>query len=543
MDANGNVVAPDAGECGQYGTEGQQRSNEQAKNVILFIGDGMGDSEITSARNYLYGANGRLPGVDAMDYTGSYTHWALDPKNGKPSYVTDSAASGTGWATGTKTYNGGVSVGLDGTPKANLLEMAKAKGLKTGNVSTAEIQDATPAVMGSHALNRKCYGPERDKNSKSCQTGATDPQFRENGGLGSISEQLVDTRADVTLGGGQKAFGQTVQVSGTAGTTKWTAGKTVVDNAKANGYKVVTNKAELDAVTAADQSTPVLGLFAEGNMPRHFLRSVPTPDGANKDAEECKLNPERTKDIPTMADMTGKALDLLKNDKGFFLQVEGASIDKADHDSDICGQIGELDDLDQAVQVARKWVAENKEPTLIVVTADHAHTSQIVQNSVLTSGLVTKLRTADGDEMSVNYASAPTNEAAVKDSASTHTGAQLRIAAQGPSAENVLGFTDQTDLHYTIVNALSLDTNVPAGIPFKPAGDTAPTPDDKGDGNGDDQSDDQSDDQGDEQVIQPDQGGSKPKPGMPKTGTDASTGAVFMLALMAGAVLIGRRNK
>lgn len=535
VDAKGNVVAPEAGECGQYGTEGQQRSNEQAKNVILFIGDGMGDSEITSARNYLYGANGRLPGVDAMDYTGSYTHWALDPKNGKPSYVTDSAASGTGWATGTKTYNGGVSVGLDGKPQANLLEMAKAKGLKTGNVSTAEIQDATPAVMGSHALNRKCYGPERDKNSKSCQTGATDPQFRENGGLGSISEQLVDTRADVTLGGGSKAFGQTVQVSGTAGTTKWTAGKTVVDNAKANGYKVVTNKAELDAVTAADQSTPVLGLFAEGNMPRHFLRSVPTPDGANKDAEECKLNPERTKDIPTMADMTGKALDLLKNDKGFFLQVEGASIDKADHDSDICGQIGELDDLDQAVQVARKWVAENKEPTLIVVTADHAHTSQIVQNSVLTSGLVTKLRTADGDEMSVNYASAPTNEAAVKDSASTHTGAQLRIAAQGPSAENVLGFTDQTDLHYTIVNALSLDTNVPAGIPFKPAGDTAPTPDDEGDGNGDDQ--------GDEQVIQPDQDGSKPKPGMPKTGTDASTGAVFMLALMAGAVLIGRRNK
>ncbi len=535
VDANGNVVAPDAGECGQYGTKGQQRSNEQAKNVILFIGDGMGDSEITSARNYLYGANGRLPGVDALDYTGSYTHWALDPKTGKPSYVTDSAASGTGWATGTKTYNGGVSVGLDGTPKANLLEMAKAKGMKTGNVTTSEIQDATPAVMGSHALNRKCYGPEKEKNSSSCQTGATEGQYRENGGLGSISEQLVDTRADVTLGGGAKAFDQTVQVSGKAGSTEWMAGKSVVENAKANGYKVVTTKAELDAVTAADQSTPVLGLFSSGNMPRNFLRSVPTADGANKNAEECKLNPERSDDVPTMADMTGKALDLLKNDKGFFLQVEGASIDKADHDSDICGQIGELDDLDQAVQVARKWVAENKEPTLIVVTADHAHTSQIVQNSVLTSGLVTKLRTADGHDMSVNYASAPTNEAAVKDSASTHTGAQLRIAAQGPSAENVLGFTDQTDLHYTIVNALGLDTNVPAGIQFVPSGDQkAPTPDDQDDQG--DQDDDQ-DDQGN------DQGKDKPKPGMPKTGADASTGAIYMLALMAGAVLIGRRNK
>lgn len=524
LDANGNVVAPLPGECAQYGKTGEQRSNDVAKNVILFIGDGMGDSEITSGRNYLYGANGRLPGVDALAYTGSYTHWALDPKTGKPDYVTDSAASGTGWATGTKTYNGGISVGLDGTPHANLLEMAKAKGMKTGNVSTAEIQDATPAVMGSHALNRKCYGPEKEKNSGSCQTEATAAQYRENGGLGSISEQLVDTRADVTLGGGAKAFDQTVQVSGTAGTTQWAKGKTVAQNALDNGFKIVRNKAELDAVTAADQHTPVLGLFSSGNMPRNFLRSVPTADGANKEAEECKINPERTADIPTMADMTGKALELLQNDKGFFLQVEGASIDKADHASDICGQIGELDDLDQAVQVARKWVSESGEPTLIVVTADHAHTSQIVQNSTLTSGLVTKLRTADGNDMSVNYASAPTNQAAVENQASTHTGAQLRIAAEGPSAENVIGFTDQTDLHFTIANALQLNSDVPAGVPFTPNGEPAPSDDE-------------------DQTIKPAPDKNRPRPGMPKTGADASTSAVFMLMLVAGTALVGRRKK
>ncbi len=487
VDANGNMVAPLPGDCAQYGTEGEQRSDEQAKNMILFIGDGMGDSEITSARNYLYGANGRLPGVDALPYTGSYTHYALNPETGLPDYVTDSAASGTGWATGTKTYNGGIGIGLDGTPHANLLEMAKAAGMKTGNVTTSEIQDATPAVMGAHAVNRKCYGPENTEEANPrCTGGEFDAQYRENGGLGSISEQLIDTRADITLGGGSAAFDQTVQVSGEAGDTTWTEGDTVLENAEANGFQVVTNKAELEAATGsaeaegislrqADPEGPILGLFDEGNLPRNFLETVPTTDGAMQDPARCEKNPERTEDVPTLADMTSAALNVLPNEEGFFLQVEGASIDKADHASDICGQIGELDDLDQAVQVARDWVAESGEPTLIVVTADHAHTSQIVYNDAETAGLVTKLTTADGAPMSVNYATASDNEGA----SSTHTGAQLRIAAEGPSAENVIGFTDQTDLHFTVVNALGLDTDVEPGVPFTPAeepGDDPTTP-------------------------------------------------------------------
>ena len=125
--------------------------------------------------------------------------------------------------------------------------------------------------------------------------------------------------------------------------------------------------------------------------------------------------------------------------------------------------------------MARDWVAESGEPTLIVVTADHAHTSQIVYNDAETAGLVTKLTTADGAPMSVNYATASDNEGA----SSTHTGAQLRIAAEGPSAENVIGFTDQTDLHFTVVNALGLDTDVEPGVPFTPAeepGDDPTTP-------------------------------------------------------------------
>ena len=74
-----------------------------AKNVILLIGDGMGDSEITIARNYAKGAGGSFKGIDALPLTGQYTHYSLDKKTGKPDYVTDSAASGPGWASGVKT--------------------------------------------------------------------------------------------------------------------------------------------------------------------------------------------------------------------------------------------------------------------------------------------------------------------------------------------------------------------------------------------------------------------------------------------------------
>ncbi len=89
-----------------------------ARNVILLIGDGMGDSEITSARNYEYGADGRLPGIDALPLTGQYTTFSLN-KDGKPDYVTDSAASGTGWATGTKTYDGAISVDIRGKARTH----------------------------------------------------------------------------------------------------------------------------------------------------------------------------------------------------------------------------------------------------------------------------------------------------------------------------------------------------------------------------------------------------------------------------------------
>ncbi|WP_075725410.1 alkaline phosphatase [Corynebacterium aquilae] len=451
---------PGPGDCAQFGKKGPlagtDAAKEKAKNVILFIGDGTGDSELTSARNYLYGANGRFPGIDALPYTGSYTTFALNPDGSGPEYVTDSAASATGWATGTKSYNGAIGVDVAGNPVPNLIELAKAKGLKTGNVTTSEIQDATPAAVGAHALHRKCYGPNQEENSDKCQGPEFDGQWRENGGLGSISEQLIDTRADVTMGGGAKYMNQEVKVDGPWAGHQWTKGVSVLDNAKNQGFNVVTNRDELDAVAQADQDAPVLGLFSEKNLPRLFEQSIPTVTGAKEDAKSCNLNPERGKDVPTLADMTKKSLDLLQNDEGFFLQVESASIDKADHDADICGQIGEAYQLDQAVQAAREWVEKTGEPTLIVLTADHAHTSQLTANGKLTAGRTTKLTTVDGDDMTVNYATAKSNDDDVALGGQTHTGAQLRVAAEGPGAQAVVGQLDQTDIHYVLANSLDL---------------------------------------------------------------------------------------
>lgn len=324
--------------------------------------------------------------------------------------MTDSAASGTAWSTGTKTYNGAIGVDINGRDQETLLERAKAAGKATGNVTTAEIEDATPAVEVSHVTNRRCYGPEAT--SKSCADNAL-----ENGGRGSIAEQMLTTRPDVTLGGGAKTFGEKAKAGDYAG-------KTLLDQARERGYQLPTNASELDAVTAADQERPVLGLFSSGNMPVRWTGPKASQGGYAQPAASCEDNPKRDASVPTLAAMTQKAIDLLKTRKdGFFLQVEGASIDKQDHAANPCGQIGEtVDEL---------------EPGLY-------------------PGLTSKLRTRERSELTISYG---TN--GDPNGSQEHTGTQLRVAAYGPGAANVVGLTDQTDLFFTIDSQLGLGRKTP----------------------------------------------------------------------------------
>lgn len=411
-------------------------SNKTVKNVILLIGDGMGDSEITSARNYAMGAGGFFKGIDALPLTGQYTHYSLDKKTQKPDYVTDSAASATAWSSGVKTYNGALGVDVFGKDHVTLLELAKKAGKATGNVSTAELQDATPAAQFAHVTGRKCYGPE--ETSEKCGTNAL-----ENGGRGSITEQMIDGRADVTLGGGAKSFSQVAKAG------EW-KDKSLREQALARGYIIVENLDDLNAIKQADQQKPLLGLFSPGNMPVRWQGPKASYHGnLDKPPVVCENNTERTKDIPTLAAMTEKAIDLLKtNEKGFFLQVEGASIDKQDHAANPCGQFGETVDLDEAVQKALEFARADGN-TLVIVTADHAHSSQIIEADAKAPGLTQALTTKDGAVMAISYGNS-------EDDSQGHTGTQLRVAAYGPHAANVVGLTDQTDLFFTMRDAMAI---------------------------------------------------------------------------------------
>ena len=407
-----------------------------AKNVILFIGDGMGVSEVTAARYYQYGAAGRMQ-MDRLPNTGYQTTWSLKPGFApyKVDYDPDSASTATMWATGEKTIDERLSQGpsnAENVPGENLetvLEIARKQGKKTGNVSTAEITDATPAALNSHISLRGCQGPNDTRTTCPTETKAA-------GGLGSIAEQTVDTRPDVVLGGGRNRWLQPLAAGGTTN---------VVDYAKSKGYQYVENASQLEAVKPGK---PVLGLFHPSNMTTEWTGPIATL-GDGVPAHKCTTT-NRPATEPSLSAMTSKALSLLQGDKdGFFLQVEGASIDKQDHAANACAQIGETVAFDQAIGVALDYQRRHPD-TLVLVTADHSHTSQITAEDASGNGNPTgysdNLITRDDQVMRLSYSTAGGLARPAAAPSQQHTGAVVPIYGSGPGSKAILGTTDHTDL-------------------------------------------------------------------------------------------------
>jgi alkaline phosphatase len=138
-----------------------------------------------------------------------------------------------------------------------------------------------------------------------------------------------------------------------------------------------------------------------------------------------------------------------RHGKGFFLQVEGASIDKQDHAANACGQIGENVAFDDAIGVALEYQRSHPD-TLIVVTADHAHTSQIVgedsNGANAPTGYSDNLITKDGQTLRLTYGTAGGPSPAAAPPSQQHTGSVVPIWGGGPGAAEILGTTDHTDL-------------------------------------------------------------------------------------------------
>ena len=430
------------------------------KSVILIIGDGFDDVHVTMGRNYLSGQGGTLT-LDTMPFRAAVQVETVD-ENGNPIYVADSANTATTLATGSVTRIGRVGKDRDDESVTTVLEAAASAGYKTGIVSTASVTDATPASFAAHVGVRACENPVTIRGGE--KYGVTFPgcpaDLVENGGAGSIAEQLATANVDVILGGGMEHFA-----------AQFESNPTALDKATASGATVLTSATQLNE----SYDGRVIGLFSEDTMPVQWQGS----DGRSaEDIERSWLNlahemigsitPPETiscvdnpsfEAMPSLEAMTRFAIDHLEqeNEKGFFLTIESASIDKKSHVRDPCGSIGEIAQLEQALNAALEYAAANPE-TLVLVTADHAQAAQIVPDPTLYTGLpipvfspgkVARIETPEGSIMRINYA---TNNIQSEE----HTGANVPLFANTEGNKVLTPFMRQREIYQAMMQYLEL---------------------------------------------------------------------------------------
>ncbi|MCM3176436.1 alkaline phosphatase [Cytobacillus horneckiae] len=390
----------------------------KAKNVIFMIPDGYSTSYATNYRWY----KGEETVLDSM-LVGMQRTYSANSK------VTDSAAAGTAMATGVKTNNGMISTSPDGKELETVLEAAEKNGKSSGLVATSTITHATPAVFASHVASRADEA--------------------------EIAPQLLDNDVDVILGGGKNYFPETL-----------------LNDAKKDGYKYVSNKNELKNTKKTNK---LIGLFADEGMAPELDR-----DETNQ---------------PSLADMTKSALDVLKRDKnGFFLMVEGSQIDWAGHDNDAAWAMKDSEAFEDAVAEAVKF-AKKDGNTLVVVTGDHdtggmsvggygkgdanpeilrnvtatgdymanelnkkrSNVKKVVKKYTsldLTNDEANRIKLAENPSMEINKVIS--ERALVGWTSTGHTGTDVPLYAYGPGSDLFAGLHENTDLPVMIAKAMKV---------------------------------------------------------------------------------------
>jgi alkaline phosphatase len=326
----------------------------QAKNIIFFLGDGMGPTTITAARIYKYKEEGLL-NFERLERTARIKTYSAD------AMVTDSAPSMGAYMTGVKINNDAISLkdarpvapgkdangnptvdrcgeggkNSDASAPMTMLELAKAAGRSVGAVTSTELTHATPASTFAHVCNRN--------------TVYTIAQQLVPGGAG-YNARLKDG-VDVLMGGARPHF---TPFDAKANPKGRADGRNLLAELEARGYFVAATRADM---MSALPNRKFIGIYADSHLDYATARK-PTQ--------------------PTLAEMTNKSIELLsKNPKGFFLMVEGGKIDHALHDSNAKNALEEVVDFDNAIQAAldrMRQLDPGLEHTLIVVTADHDHT-------------------------------------------------------------------------------------------------------------------------------------------------------------------------
>jgi len=466
-----------------------QPINKPAKNVILFVGDGMGISTITAARIF----EGQQQGIDGEGNQLAFEklpYLALSKTYSANQQTPDSAPTMTAMVTGVKTNDRLISVSqsimrdekdinkLKAAQLTTILEHAELEGLSTGIVSTARLTHATPAATYAHSSNRDWE---------------TNTQLPEDTRVKDIAAQLIDhfghggigDGLEVALGGGRTKFMPYTMIDPEYADKKGerTDGRNLIAEfeQKFNG-QYVWNKAQFDALDAK-KTERLLGLFEPSHMQYEYDRTN------GKISNELSLS-----------EMTAKAIDILaKNKKGYFLMVEAGRIDHAHHAGNAYRALGETVALSDAVKTALAKVDLNN--TLVIVTADHSHAFNItgypargnpILGKVISPGENSTTKAADGKPYTtLNYVSGVGYHADERDGhaleeenvslhpgrvvdletvdtlqpnfrqeaniplkSATHAGEDVAIFAGGPMSHLFVGVQEQTHIFYVMKHAL-----------------------------------------------------------------------------------------
>jgi len=332
------------------------RASHGAKNVIFFLGDGMGLAHRTAARVLSRGyeeghAKGRLA-MDGMEATGLVMTSSLN------ALITDSAPGMSAYTTGSKANNNQMGVFPDDTSDdpwdnpsveylTSWLRHRRGAGFHAGIVTTADLTDATPAACAVHIASRKPAD--------------------------AIARALVDGREahalSVLMGGGRRHF-QTKKDGGDQ------AERDLLTETLQSGFAFADDAPSLAAAGRDPQVTKLLALFHPDSMNTAFDKLGFQAGYSDELRPAAKEGLRRQ---PALAAMTSAALAILSRTSpaGFFLVVEGASIDKKSHDQDAERAIWDVIEMDNAVGEAlafAKQSNDNANPdddTLVIVTADH----------------------------------------------------------------------------------------------------------------------------------------------------------------------------
>ena len=313
-----------------------------AKNVILFIGDGMSMAHRTAARMLSKGiVEGRYGGELAID---DMPYMALVSTAGTDSIVTDSANSMSAYTTGHKSCVNAMGVycarnkgSLDHPRVETIAELVKRKlGLAIGVVTNTEIEDATPAAMVAHTRRRSDYD--------------------------DIVKFFYAAQPEVMMGGGTPNF---LPESAADGRRKDDAD--YLAKFKSAGYAFAATNTEMLALAAKPETKKLLGLYnplnVDGVLDRKFLKQGLV---------------SKYPDQPDLTDQVRASLQILsRNDKGFLLMVESGRIDKYSHSLDWERAVYDTIMLDNAVKVAKDFAGDRND-TLIIVTPDHAHPISLI---------------------------------------------------------------------------------------------------------------------------------------------------------------------